>query len=67
MPTPKVELIRQAESLRDTAARARRLAATLHQMSEKEDLVRYAEELDARALQIERQASGDTPDAHPDS
>ena len=66
MAKVKEELIRQAGSLRDAAARARRLAATLHQQSERELLVRYAEELEARALQSEKQASDDPPDVRLD-
>ena len=44
-------------SLRERADRARRLSHGLTQMSDRENLLRFADELDLRAYELER--SGD--------
>ncbi|HZP98943.1 MAG TPA: hypothetical protein VFB13_05350 [Reyranella sp.] len=46
----------QVEELRDLARRARRLAASLHQETERLRLERHAEELDQQADQLEAKA-----------
>lgn len=57
-PSPR-EPQRCAERLRSEAKHARRLAATLHQETEGQRLIRYAEELEERATHMEQQAGGD--------
>lgn len=48
---------REAESLRDLARRARRLAMTQGQRQDVERLERYAEELEIRASELEKEAA----------
>jgi hypothetical protein len=51
----------QAQASRDLARRARRLANTLPEPGEKARLIRYAEELEAQAARLEREAGGFGP------
>ena len=57
-------LLMQARKLRDAARRARRLVCQLPQDADRDRLVRYAEELEARASKVvERQAAALAPRA----
>jgi hypothetical protein len=53
----KESLLKQVDSLRDIARRARRLAPTLERESDRQRLARHAEELDENASRIEAQAA----------
>lgn len=55
-PTTKDGLLRQSDSLRDLARRARRLSTTLDMESDQRRLVRYAEELEETASRLEKEA-----------
>ena len=48
----------QAIATRDLARRARRLATTLSAADDVDRLLRYAEELDAQVVDLERHAKG---------
>ncbi|GEP60622.1 hypothetical protein RSO01_77880 [Reyranella soli] len=50
------KLSEQASATRDLAKRARRLAATLTAAGDVERLLRYAEELDVQAVDLDRRA-----------
>jgi hypothetical protein len=52
----KTELLRKAQATREEASRAKRLARTLTQESDRSRLLRYAEVLDDRADELERDA-----------
>jgi hypothetical protein len=55
-PITKDGLLRQSDSLRDLARRARRLSTTLTVESDQRRLVRYAEELEESANRLEKDA-----------
>jgi hypothetical protein len=50
-------LAKQAAATRDLARRARRLAGTLIEAEDVDRLLRYAEELDAQAVDLDRRAN----------
>ena len=52
----KEKLLKQVDSLRDLARRARRLSGEIDQGSDQEMLLRYARELDHSAVQLEQEA-----------
>jgi hypothetical protein len=55
------DLLEEARKVRTHAARARRMASGLTQISDRLRLERYAEELEQRAADLERQAMPDAP------
>ena len=52
-----VELLKQAAECRGLAERARRLAGTFLDGPDKDELLGYAEELEAQATSLEKQAT----------
>ena len=52
-----IELLKQAAQCRDLAKRARRLAGTLVDSPDMDELLGYAQELEAQAGSLEKQAS----------
>jgi hypothetical protein len=60
----RVELLQQAYATREQASRAKRLARTLTQESDRSRLLRYAKELEDQASDLERDAgSSSSPSA----
>lgn len=61
----RTELLQKARVTRQEASRAKRLARQLTQDADRSRLLRYAEELEHQADDLERNAAGDsTPPAH---
>lgn len=61
----RTELLQKARVTRAEASRAKRLARQLTQDADRSRLLRYAEELEHQADDLERNAAGDsTPPAH---
>lgn len=58
---PSRELLQQAHAVREEASRAKRLARTLTQEADRSRLLRYAEELEDQASELERDANGAPP------
>jgi hypothetical protein len=56
-PMTKDGLLRQSDSLRDLARRARHLSTILTVDSDQRRLVRYAEELEENASRLEKEAA----------
>ena len=56
MAQSKEKLLKQVDSLRDLARRARRLSEEVDQDSDQEMLLRYAKELDDSAVRLEKEA-----------
>ena len=56
MAKSKEKLLKQVDSLRDLARRASRLSGEVDQVSDKEMLLRYAKELEDRAVRLEKEA-----------
>ena len=56
-PITKDMLLRQVDGLRDLARRARKLSENMTADSDRQRLGRHAEELDARASVLERDAA----------
>jgi hypothetical protein len=52
-----IELLKQAAQCRDLAKRARRLAGTLVDGPDMDELLGYTQELEAQASSLEKQAS----------
>lgn len=55
-PPSKENFLQQADSLRDLARRARRLAPTMTMESDQRRLGRYVEELEENAVRLEKAA-----------
>ena len=56
MAQSKEKLLKQVDSLRDLARRARRLSGEVDQSSDQEMLLRYAKELEDSAVRLEKEA-----------
>jgi hypothetical protein len=56
MTETKESLLKQVDSLRDLARRARRVSGNLSLESDQRRLTRYAEELDENATRLEKEA-----------
>ncbi|HEY6983857.1 hypothetical protein [Reyranella sp.] len=57
----KAELLQKAQASRGEASRAKRLARTLTQEADRSRLLRYAEDLEHKAKDLERDACSDRP------
>ena len=56
MAQSKEKLLKQVDSLRDLARRASRLSGEVDQVSDKEMLLRYAQEFEGSAVRLEKEA-----------